>query len=213
MRLNRNYPRASQIKMSCYSELAPQKVRLEEFVFPCRLRSARVIGLPPEVTVFGQLGIIKNKPLLGLLCSQACPGDVILKTYDVIRALRDAGVCVISGFHSTMEKECLEILLRGQQPVVVCPARGIQDMRLPAPWKEALATGRLLVLSPFEAPVRRVTKETAQQRNRFVTAMADRVLVPYASPGGEIDALCRECAVVGKQVVGIAQIEKELSNA
>jgi len=192
---------------------APHRVRLEEFLPPGRLKTASLFGAPREINLLGHLNIIKNKPLTGLLCSQACPGDVILKTYDVIRALRDAGVCVISGFHSTMEKECLEILLRGRQPVVICPARGIQDMRLPGPWKKGLTDGRLLVLSPFVPSVRRVTKQTAQHRNRFVAALADRILVPYASPGGEIEALCHECAAAGKSVIDLDHIQKELSHA
>ena len=31
------------------------------------------------------------------------------------------GVPMIGGFHTPMEQECLEVLLRGQQPVVICP--------------------------------------------------------------------------------------------
>jgi hypothetical protein len=48
-----------------------------------------------------------------------------------------------------MERECLALLLRGTQPVIVCPARSIGRMRIPAAWKEATARGRLLALSPF----------------------------------------------------------------
>jgi hypothetical protein len=56
-----------------------------------------------------------NHRLLGFLCSRRCPGDLILRTYDLIRALRDAGVPVVGGFQSPMEKECLELLLRGSR--------------------------------------------------------------------------------------------------
>ena len=49
-----------------------------------------------------------------------------------------------------MERECLRLLLRGNQPVVVCPARGIDNMRIPRDWRPALDDGRLLVLSPFQ---------------------------------------------------------------
>lgn len=49
--------------------------------------------------------------MLVLSCSIKCPGNVILKTYDLAGALCDAGVPVIGGFHAPMEKECLDILL------------------------------------------------------------------------------------------------------
>jgi hypothetical protein len=48
----------------------------------------------------------------------------VIATYDAIRELRDAGVIVAGGFHSPMEGECLDFLLCGAQPVVLCPACG-----------------------------------------------------------------------------------------
>ncbi|HWQ69466.1 MAG TPA: hypothetical protein VN494_05875 [Patescibacteria group bacterium] len=58
----------------------------------------------------GDSGILRRKMLV-LSCSIKCPGNVILKTYDLAGALCDAGVPVIGGFHAPMEKECLDILL------------------------------------------------------------------------------------------------------
>jgi hypothetical protein len=57
-----------------------------------------------------------------------------------IELLRGAGIPIIGGFHSPMEKECLDLLLRGQQPIVICPARSIQGMRIcgfpqPGDWR------------------------------------------------------------------------------
>ena len=63
----------------------------------------------------GNLGILEN-PLLAFFCSSKCPGNVILGVYDLARILRDAGIPIVSGFHSPMEKECLDLLLRGDQP-------------------------------------------------------------------------------------------------
>ena len=90
-----------------------------------------------------------EEPLTALFCSNRCPGDLILKTYDLARAMRDAGVPVIGGFQTPMEKECLRLLLRGGQPVVVCPARSVEKMRIPRDWRDPLNAGRMLVLSPF----------------------------------------------------------------
>ncbi len=74
--------------------------------------------LPPETAYAGNLRLL-DEPLTALFCSNRCPGDLILKTYDLARAMRDAGVPVVSGFQTPMEKECLRLLLRGSQPVVV----------------------------------------------------------------------------------------------
>jgi hypothetical protein len=37
--------------------------------------------------------------------------------------------------------------------------------------------------------VRRATLETAERRNRYVAALAERVLVIHAAPGGKLEAL------------------------
>ena len=92
-----------------------------------------------------------GESLTALFCSNRCPGDLILKTYDLARALCDASVPVIGGFQTPMEKECLRLLLRGDQPTVICPARGIDNMRIPRAWRPALDDGRLLILSQFPA--------------------------------------------------------------
>ena len=45
-----------------------------------------------------------DQPLTALFCSSRCPGDLILQAYDAAQALRDAGVAVIGGFHTPIEK-------------------------------------------------------------------------------------------------------------
>ena len=123
------------------------------------------------------------------ICSVQCPGSVVIKTFDAIRELRDLGITVVGGFHSPMEKECLEFLLRGEQPVIIVPAIGLTRSRLTEPWRKAIDDGRLLLLSPFTAEVRRTTRVNAQLRNEFVAAFATAVLIPHASPGGKTDSL------------------------
>ena len=65
-------------------------------------------------------------------------------------------------------------------------------------WRAPLAQGRLLLLSPFDARCKRPTAALAQQRNRFMGALADAVFVAHASPGGKTESLCREIVAWGK---------------
>lgn len=153
-----------------------------------------------EVHVIGSLNVIQHE-FVALFCSVRCPGDLILKTYDLARALRDREVPVIGGFHSPMEKECLRLLLRGKQPVVVCPARGIQNMRIPREWRPALFEGRLLLLSPFNSSQRRPTAELAALRNDFVAALAQWVFIAHAAPGGKTEAFARRVLDWGKPLL------------
>jgi len=149
--------------------------------YPSCLCDKRNRDFFPKISSLGDVSILK-RPLLSFFCSVKCPGDLILRTYDLARALRDAGVTVISGFHSPIEKDCLDLLLRGSQPVVVCPARGIEKMRFSESVKVGVQNGRVLVLSTFEENVKRPTAETSRRRNQFVGALATAVFVAYADP-------------------------------
>lgn len=120
-----------------------------------------------------------------LFCSARTPGDAILRAHDAARRMRDEGVTVISGFHSPIEKECLHILLRGKQPIIICPARAIEATRIPPDCRTAFDAGRVLYLSPFAMEPRRVTKDSAARRNEFVAALADNAYVAHAAPGGQ----------------------------
>ena len=158
------------------------------------------LELLPEVKSKGNLSLL-DEPLTALFCSNRCPGDLILKTYDLARAMRDAGVPVIGGFQTPMERECLRLLLRGRQPVIACPARGIDNMRTPREWRPALDDGRLLVLSPFPATVRRPTAELAAQRNDLVADLAQRVVIAHAAPGSKTEAFARKLNASGKPLL------------
>jgi len=161
---------------------------------------------PAEIIVWGNLDILHH-PSLAFFCSVKCPGSLILQTYDLARALRDAHIGVIGGFHSPMEKECLALLLRGKQPVIICPARALQGMRLPKEWKSPLDQGRLLLLSPFEDKLRRTTADLAQIRNKFVAAIAAAIFIAYASEGGKSEHLSREVLSWGKPLLTLPSPE------
>lgn len=132
--------------------------------------------------------------LVALFCSKDAPGAAILKAFDQATAWRDAGRCVISGFHSPLERQCLDILLRGKQPIVMALARGLGALRLAAAQRRALDDGRLTIISPFPATAKRVTADLARQRNRFVAALADEIVFAHIAPGGSLSRLADEAA-------------------
>jgi predicted Rossmann fold nucleotide-binding protein DprA/Smf involved in DNA uptake len=155
---------------------------------------------PPALAACGSVEPLR-RPLLALFCSVGAPADAVLPALDCARALRDAGVEVVGGFHSPLERECLQLLLRGRRAVVVAPARALEGMRVPAAWAAPLAEGRLLVLSAAPPNRRRTTAAAAVARNRLVAALAERVLVLHATPGGRLHRLAAEALGWGKRVL------------
>ncbi len=136
---------------------------------------------------------IGNEELLKLskiafLCSRQVPASTVLKCYDWAIAQREAGTCVISGFHSTIEKDVLHYLLKGRQPIIVVLARGLKHELEPV-FKKPIDEGRLLIVTPFVADVKRVTSKTAQIRNKMMIELADEIIVGHASKGGQLEKL------------------------
>jgi predicted Rossmann fold nucleotide-binding protein DprA/Smf involved in DNA uptake len=145
---------------------------------------------PAVLNLLGEPQVLQRVQL-GLICSVSCPGSVVIKTYDAIRELRDAGVVVAGGFHSPMERECLDFLLRGAQPVSLCPACGLASFSLDPQQQEAVERARLLVVSIFGPDDTPATTALALRRNKFVAALAGAVFVPHAAPGGKAEATAR----------------------
>jgi len=161
--------------------------------YPARLRQCLGDAAPVSLSTLGNLELLAS-PKTALFCSTRCPGNVILTAYDQAAKWRDSGRCIIGGFHSPVEKECLQILLRGSQPIIICPARKLLQ-RVPPDWKKPLAAGRLLILSCFNDGASRTTAELAARRNEFVAALADEVWFVHITPGGEIQRLAHKIAV------------------
>jgi hypothetical protein len=121
-----------------------QQIEHDEADFPAVLYDRLDDGAPRCLYALCDTTIMGNR-LLGLVCSIRCPGSIVIKTFDVIREVRDAGVVVIGGFHSPMERQCLDILLRGNQPVVFCAAKGLSGLRLGGDARRAVRENRLAI--------------------------------------------------------------------
>ena len=122
------------------------------------------------------------------LCSRKIPADTVLKCYDWAIAQRQTGNCVISGFHSQIEKDVFHYLIKGKQPIIIALARGLKE-KLEPELKKPIDEGRLLIITPFDKLTKRVTEQTAELRNKMMIELADNITVGYASAGGQLEKL------------------------
>lgn len=153
----------------------------------------------PSLWAIGNPALLKSD-LLAIFCSRKCPGNTVRMSHDFAEDVRAKGVPVIGGFQTPVEKMCLEVLLKGEAPVVVCPARGLQGMRLLPEWTDPLDERRLLIISPFGPRQRRATKNTAEVRNRFVSAAADRLFFLHAASKSKTMSLATELLQAGREI-------------
>ncbi len=139
---------------------------------------------PQAVSAHGNTAISARRKT-AFLCSRNYPASAVLRIYDWAKEMRTSGECVISGFHSRLERDVLDILLDGTQPVILTAARSLPKRYDPSITR-AIAAGRLLALSPFPPATRRVTADTAQQRNTFMLTVADHIVIGHASNPGSL---------------------------
>ena len=122
------------------------------------------------------------------LCSRKIPASIVLKCYDWAIEQREAGNCIISGFHSQIERDVFHYLIKGRQPIIIAMARGIPD-KLPEILKKSVDDGRILLISPFNKDIKKVTVENATIRNKLMIDITDKVTVGYADPKGKLSQI------------------------
>lgn len=165
--------------------MIPTVTKSSDDAYPPVLHERLGDHAPNSLTVLGDPTLL-SQPKTALFCSAQCPDEASRLAYDKVRQLREDGVTVVGGFHSPVEQECLNILLTGKQPIIICLLRALTEKtRIPAEWQQGLDSGRLLLLSQFEKP-RRPDKETAHKRNELVAALANEIWIIHAEPGGSV---------------------------
>ncbi|MEN9335521.1 MAG: hypothetical protein RLZZ500_508 [Bacteroidota bacterium] len=137
----------------------------------------------------GNLSLLELKKT-AFLCSRKVPATIILKCYDWAIKQREEGNCIVSGFHSQIEKDVLHYLLKGNQPIIVVLARGLKQ-KIEPEFLEPIEKGRLLIITPFEDKVKRVTLKTAEKRNKMMIELADKIVVGFMYNGGKLDNILK----------------------
>ena len=131
---------------------------------------------------------ILQLPKTAFLCSRSVPAEKILKTYDWAKEQRENASCVVCGNHSPIEKDVFEILLKGKQPIILVLARSMKKKFFPEILK-AVENNRLLIIAPFDKNIKRITRKTAEIRNKYMIELSDKIVVAYKTPGGQLDKL------------------------
>lgn len=154
----------------------------EDEIYPKDRLTTRFPNLP-TLHALGNLNLL-HLPLTALFCSRKCPGDAILKAYDLAQELHEKEVPVISGFHTPVEKDLLEILLKGNEPVVICPARGLEGMKISPVVRRVILNGNVLLLSIFDKKDSRINREHCIARNNLVAALANTAVFIHHNQSG-----------------------------
>lgn len=90
-------------------------------------------------------------------------------------------------------------LLKGNQPIILIEARGLKKKYEPD-ITNAINENRLLVITPFDKSITRITAATAMQRNEFMAELANEIFIAYAAPSGKLRNLISKIGRSGKSI-------------
>jgi predicted Rossmann fold nucleotide-binding protein DprA/Smf involved in DNA uptake len=180
-----------------------ERIEKTDLLRLARLPAAEEVMLSDSFATIGKQDLLTTRKT-ALFCSRQCPGEVILRLFDLARRLRTSDLTFIGGFHTPAERDFLHHLLPGSCRLIVCPARRLEGMRVPAAWQKAIAAERMLLLSPFTAESqRRQSARLAERRNELVVALADQILLLHAAPASRTAVLVKQATQQGKSLLAL----------
>lgn len=137
---------------------------------------------------------------VALAASVGSPASVVEATRNLVRHLSEAGAVFVGGFHSPLERLCLDQLITAGRAAIVCLGRTLVDLKIPPVWLRPLREDRLVLVSACGPSQKRATRDSVRMRTDCVVALADSFLIPHATAGSKTEALCREVLKTGKAV-------------
>lgn len=140
----------------------------------------------------GNTSLLDRKKI-GYFASSKIASLSVLPTLDwAAKISKREDVTIVSGFHSKMEREVLDFLLRGKCGIVCVLARSIYK-KIPDKFREAYNSGRILFIAPFKTSATRTSRHLCQQRNEYVASISDELVFSSLTPDSSLYPLF--CAI------------------
>lgn len=123
---------------------------------------------------------------IGYLASSKITSLSVLPTLDwAAEVSKREDIAIVSGFHSKMEREVLNFLLRGKCGTICVLARSIYK-KIPDKFHEAYNAGRVLFIAPFETSATRASRHLCQQRNEYIASISDELVFSSLIPDSSL---------------------------
>lgn len=135
---------------------------------------------------FGNQSLLERRKVGFIAGSNVAPLSV-LPAFDwaVETATRD-DICIVSGFHSILERQVLDFLLKGNCGIICVLARSLYS-KIPSVLESEYKKDRVLFIT--EEKQNRVSKKSAHRRNKLVADLSDELVTPIISPESSLSAI------------------------
>lgn len=129
----------------------------------------------------GKISLLERRKI-GYFASGTIASLSVLPTLDwASEAAKRDDVAIVSGFHSKMEREVLDILLKGQCDIICVLARPIYKV-IPDKYRKAYAQNRVLFISYNSAKSTMPSRHLCRQRNEYIASISDELVFSSLTP-------------------------------
>lgn len=135
---------------------------------------------------------------IAFLASRIVSAESILKCYDWATEQKELGRCIVSGFHSKLEKDVLHFLLKTKTPTILVLGRAPYK-KLPQEFERAVTDELLQIKSVSNSP--RQTRETARLRNEYIISIADEFVFASLNEKSSLYPLYQQAKILNKPII------------
>ena len=144
------------------------------------------------------ISVSNNKTKIGFFCSRSLSAKSVLKCYDWATDQKEKDVCIISGFHSKIEKDVLLFLLKNKTPVIWVLARKPYK-NIPDGLNIYVENGLLTIISTSDTV--RQSKETSLMRNEYIASISDELVFASLSKESSLYPLYEKAKMNNKPII------------
>lgn len=138
--------------------------------------------------VLGKLELL-NRRKIGYFASSKIATLSVLPTLDwAMEIAKREDVAIVSGFHSKMEREVLDILLKGLCGIICVLARPIYKV-IPDKYCNAYAQDRALFISHNTNKSTMTSRHLCQKRNEYIASISDELVFSSLTPQSSLYSL------------------------
>ena len=128
---------------------------------------------------------------IGYFASSKIASLSVLPTLDWVAEIgKREDVAIISGFHSKLEREVLNYLLKGKCGIICVLARGIYK-QIPAKYNEAFHNNRILFISFESDKTLNYGREQTAKRNEVIASSANELVFSSVTPESSLYSLTK----------------------
>jgi predicted Rossmann fold nucleotide-binding protein DprA/Smf involved in DNA uptake len=143
-----------------------------------------------------------NHKLLGIVSARQTDPDLALKAAQLLAQLASLkDVAFVSGWHSPLEEEALQILLAQEASVVLCVAKSLDRFVPSNPIATRVTAGKALILTHCSPRAKRISRNASLRRNELIVELAKALLVVSAPEGSASLNLAQSALRCGKFVL------------